>query len=683
MKIISTTRTFLFAYSIIILLFTAFNSFSQKPNFEFGKIKKEQFDLENYRAKYPGAPAVVISDFGHCKFKLCERSGVFQFIFTKSTRIIILNELGLDYGDISIPYYETKDNRDLISTFTANVYNLSDDKIKKQSIKQKAGYTTDLKNNWKVLNFSLPGVKSGSIIEYTYKIVSDFPEYLPDWRFQRSIPVIYSEFNLDLPSIFIYRMSYRGYEKLHTNNQKAYMETLKLYRKSNVYGNKTTDAGYYLININSTKFSWVAKNLPALVIESHIDNIDNYASVMTFELISYDRYDDTTPPKHIANSWEDVLIYLNKKKGFGDYLINAPAVVYKEFELKSSSDFNTDLQNAFNAVTSRVAWNKSNSLLAQNSVSDVIKNGSGNSAEINLLLCALLRNMGLNAHPVALSTVNNIRLLNSPTYSDLNYIIVAVYDENNNIVLLDATDPDLPVGYIPIRAINGKGYVMMHPKVQAINLLNPEPKTFIKNYHLTLNADGTFEGTFQNKYLQYNSYLLNKDYKKDGKEEFLSSWESIPGLDMIDYNILPPKTPGDPFITEGSFKLEGFAQLINNEMFFEPLLFESIKEHEFKQETRKYPIEYFVASNEEINITIVLPDNIKLIELPRPIRDQWTRAFSYDMTVIEQENKIIISSKKQMLNTRIPPENYNDFVEFLNRIVSGNKQKISLINTSL
>ena len=671
----------LFAFILIILVATS-NSISQKPVFEYGKISAKDIDIEKYKQKYPDAPAVVIGDIGECKFNMETVDHVlakFQYVFIQTTRIIILNEKGLDYGNISIPYYEGENSKMTITNFRANVHNLKSGKVSSTRIRQRDGSIIEYESQMRTLNYSLPDIAPGSVIEYRYTIVSDFYRRLPEWKFQSVIPVEHSEYNLDLPAFFNYRLRYRGYEELAVNTQRAYTESMS-YRKTSVVYGKTVDSDIIKVSVPGTRYRWVAKNMPALVSEPFIDNIHNYASAISFELLSMDitQYDHNTVVTHYANNWNEVASALNGHNDFGGYLIQAASTIANTFSLQATGNFENDINNAYNELQKKIKWNKNNSVTARRTPAEVISRGNGNSAEINLLLCALLRNMGINADPVVLSTVDNIKLSESPTFSELNYVIVAVPDSNGKNIFLDATELYLPAGYLPIRALNGKAVILTATRANIINISNPEPRKTVKNYTVTMNESGDFEGSFENHYLLYNSYLSMKDYNIKGKEYFKTNFTSIEGLNLKEHEIITPEKPGEAFVIKGKFSLKNATKTENNEISFLPLLFEAITEHAFTSETRRYPIEFFVPETEEITFTIELPNNLRIKSIPEPHTILWGRTFSYDYKISDDEKTITISTRRDINEATVQADRYNGILDFHNRILIKNLEEIIL-----
>lgn len=267
---------------LIASTFLLTSPLNAEPPFEFGEISSSDMDLEYFRDKYPGEPAVIIGNIGECRFDYDNNRG-FQFVIRRQYRIIILNEAGLDYGNFSIPYYNSRGVDENIRRFRANVFNLDGDEVNRTRIRQREGFTNDRGNNWHELTFAFPEVRVGSVIEVRYELVSDFLFQLRSWQFQHEIPVIHSEYQINLPSFFVYYASLRGFIDLDIIEQESTSDSWQVRRRDRTpYGQ--VDGQMMNVSARSTQYRWVAFDVPGLKQESHTDNIQNYLSTMFFEL---------------------------------------------------------------------------------------------------------------------------------------------------------------------------------------------------------------------------------------------------------------------------------------------------------------------------------------------------------------------------------------------------------------
>src|SRR5690606_19846523 len=96
----------------------------------------------------------------------------------------------------------------------------------------------------------------------TYKLNSDFLSNFPNWKFQSTIPIVWSEYRAAIPEFFIYEKYMQGYIPLatvesKTNNNVDYKETAN---------------------------RWVAKNVPAFREEPFMTSDVDYISRINFAL---------------------------------------------------------------------------------------------------------------------------------------------------------------------------------------------------------------------------------------------------------------------------------------------------------------------------------------------------------------------------------------------------------------
>jgi len=117
---------------------------------------------------------------------------------------------------------------------------------------------------------------------------------------------------------------------------------------------------------------------------------------------------------------------------------------------------------------------------------DAYKIGSGNVSEVNLLLVSMLRELGIEADPVLVSSTNNdIPIF--PTREGFNYVIVQA-NYGGEKVLLDATEKFAGINLIPLRAANWKGRLIKEDgSSEWINLTNYTKST--ETVLLTLKLD--------------------------------------------------------------------------------------------------------------------------------------------------------------------------------------------------
>lgn len=117
-------------------------------------------------------------------------------------------------------------------------------------------------------------------------------------------------------------------------------------------------------------------------------------------------------------------------------------------------------------VGNHIKWNEEYRYTLDGSLDDAFNRKTGSSAELNLAVVALLRRAGLDAVPMLISTRNNGQpYAQYPFRSQFNSVVAYLHKGNSGVVL-DATNPYLPVGQVRIQHNNGSGWLVDHATVQ-------------------------------------------------------------------------------------------------------------------------------------------------------------------------------------------------------------------------
>ena len=671
--------------AIIIALFFLLPSklFSSSLPFEFGSVSQEDMELEYFRNKYPDDPAVIIGDIAHGKFVFNNDSRRFQFVFERQMRLIILRGDGLSYGDFSIPFYESANGREEIRRFRAHVYNLDGSRVNRMRVRPREGLENDLGNNWKELVFAFPNVQVGSIIEIRYELVSDFLFHKRSWRFQHQIPIIHSEYNVNMPAFFNYLARFKGFFGLDVRSQQRSLQTFRYVPQVPAGYGSQTRPGERTLNITaySTHYRWVARNLDGLKRQAYTDNINNYLGAMFFEMTSEEFPDQE--PVHYATSWNNVASYMLNHKHFGEYLQNARAVTQPLVLENHGDDKKKKVDWALKTINERVGWNRNASFLADNTPDRVLADGTGNSAEINLLLVSLLRSIGFEAYPVAVSTVKNGALFSdAPTIRQWNYVVAQVRLPGEEPMLLDATTVFPYPGYLPQRVINGRGRVFDWQVNEWVNLEDNISFNLHKAYEVDLDQNGNLEGTLIYTWKDFGAYSILQEAPTADNNSLLDEFIGETGARITDVLMKSAIADNDTLqvTLTANFEIPAYAQVLGDEIIIPGLLFESQKENPFVHEERLYPVEFPYNARYTYSFSLKLPENASIDYLPEPETGQWGR-FSHQFDFLENGDTIYITGLVENRTRTVSANHYTTFRNYMIRLAENSSDHI-IINFS-
>lgn len=293
------------AYCLLLfILFTFYTGYSQekiqKKQFKYGVVNPEEFKLRA-SGKDSASSALVLFDVGECYFEL-DRNGRFVYVFERHIRYKINNKTAYDLANYQLELYRgSAQAKETLHYMEAATYNLANNKVLQTKIPKSGRFTEEYNEKYTLKKFSLPEVKENSIIEYKYKIVSDFIFTLREWKFQSEIPSLYSEYNIKVPEYMQYKISLSGYfpvqNTLNTDINANYLEGLPA-------------------SANHTQY--IALNIPAISREPYITTLEDYIPKLSFEL-KLTRFPDQIL-KDYNSTWPKVVKDLVGEDNFGGFI---------------------------------------------------------------------------------------------------------------------------------------------------------------------------------------------------------------------------------------------------------------------------------------------------------------------------------------------------------------------------
>lgn len=657
---------------LFLILFKASTFYSQKH--ELGKVTMEELQEK----KHPidsSAVAAILFNIGEVRFEYSEDSG-FNMITVVRTKIKIYKKEGYDFANFARKYYIGGNSAENLSFSKAVTYNIVDGKIEKTKLKSDGEFDEKINKFWNRKKIALPNVKEGSIIEFEYTLKSASIGTIDEWQFQTNIPVNYSEFATYIPEYFVYNPISKGYV-FPVINKEDKLKTVLFTTKERTNGLRTsTTFSQEKMEYNETKTMYSIKDVPALKDETHVNNIKNYTSSISHEL-SIIKYPNQ-PFKSFSTDWETVTktIYQNEK--FGNELDKTG---YFEDDLKivlkDVSSYTEKIAIIFNFVKSKIKWNEFNSYYCDEGVRKAYKDQSGNSAEINLMLTAMLRYAGVEANPVLVSTRSN-GISFFPNRTAYNYVIAAV-EIDNGLILLDATDKNALPNILPVRDLNWMGRIIRKDGSSAeVDLMPKMVSNEVTNMMVTLSKEGVFEGKVREQHFDYSAYSFRNrfgDLTKDAYLEYLEKRNN--NCEVIEYEVSGKSDLSQPVIENYSFKSNNLVETIGDKMYFSPLLFFAMSENPFKQEKREYPVDFVYPTQDRFMLNIAIPEGYSIESMPTsisvPMSDNLINA---KFLLSGEGNRIQVSYVKEINASIISPEYYDELKAVFNELVKKENEKI-------
>jgi hypothetical protein len=654
---------------IAVLAFFVFPATAQeKSEYKFGKVNPGHF-----KETYPLAAnenAIVLADIGKSQI-VDNPKGGFSLEFKRYTRIKILNKNGYDVANIQIPLYSGTSAEEELENLKAVTYNLENDKVTETKLDKSAVFKDKINKHLIIKKFTFPNIHEGSIIELEYRILSDFLFNLQPWDFEGDYPCLWSEYNVSIPECYYYVKSSHGYLPFYINKESDRLAMITF-----VDGGGAGATERITTNLNYTDYRWVIKDIPALKEEGFTTSMRNHRTRIEFQLAGL-RLPFT--PRDIMGTWPQMTRALLKDDDFG-YQIKRDNGWLNEVMpsvLKNATNEVEKAQNIYSYIRDNYTCTNYSSLYLDKPLKNLIRVRSGNDAELNLLLIAMLDKANISADPVILSTRTHGYVHTTyPLLNRFNYVIARVVI-NDKVYFLDASRPMLGFGKLDYNLYNGQARVVndmaMRVEFSADSLLESSYSL------LTISNDenGNMVGTMNKIPGYFESVEVRKSLKEDGKEKYFNEIrQKFDGnLEMDDKNIDSLDKYDQPVVIRFGFDIKHDKA---DMMYFNPMFTEAWKENPFKSAKRVYPIEMPYAQDEDYLMNLEIPAGYEISELPQSIRiklnEQGDGFFEY--LISEANGTISFRSHIKFKRALFQSEEYESLREFYNLILKKHSEQI-------
>lgn len=569
------------------------------------------------------AEALVLYDVGESSF--IQEDGGFEIRFERATRIKIFSKAGLDYAKVEIPFYAEGQIFEDVYDIQAYTYNLENGTMKRTALDKSNIYEERKNEYWKVLKFAMPDVRPGSIIEFKYTLQTPYTFNLQDWSFQRSIPTAFSKYTVHMVPFYEYTYLLQGIRTF-------------AYQNSFIRGaNDKQRFGSTEYRIMTHEF--VQTDVPAFKDEEFITSVNDYIMKMDFQLskINY----PNGAREDVITTWEELIKSLHKNESFGRYLKISEKSAKKLLDVGHL--LTLPVTERFEAVMEYVKnnyrWNTNRAKYASKTVKEMLNDGYGNAADINLLAIGLLKAVGIEAYPVISSTRGHGTIkVDYPINSFFNYVLIYAHlgDEH---VLADATEPNAANNRIPTRCLNDKGLIIDSEEGSWITLRSAHMTKTISTFNIDLTEEEQLTSVIESSE-EYKGIELRGKYGED-KDVLIVNLEER-GYEVIDSTVIIENFEDNkkPYVIKYTVRQK--PDKLMNKIYISPFLSEVISENPLKQPKRQYPVDMVYPYQRIYSAGITIPDNYEIDYLPKAQRIS-NDLFELDYIVLQNENQVNIN----------------------------------------
>jgi len=615
--------------STAIVVFAEAQQLAATTTQAYGKVDKADLDMTACDFE-KDANAEVLFDKGSVYF-----TPDYSLIYERHIRIKIFNDKGNDWANIKIHYYGG-DRSETISGVQAETINSNNGAVEITKVDKKQIFTKALDKVSSEMSFAFPNVKPGSIVEYRYAISTDYLQLFPDWFLQSEIPTRYSELNTSIPAALYYK---------------------RLEMVSMPYA-KNTDEVRALANVPSLRkeafmSSW-QDNAQRIYFDLQSINVPGYMKDFstTWTKVGEDEsgYDDFGGQIHRKLSGEDVI--LNKAKTLNS---QAEKIAY-----------------IFNEVRNDMKWNEVDVRYTEDGTSESWNKKTGNSTEINLMVCHLLQKAGVKALPMLVSTRDNGKVNPAyPTRYQFNRTVTYVPVDSANYYVLDATSKYSLYNEVPGDLLNTFGFYVDGPNkaYELVFLQRTSPIRQLVLINAEIKPDGKIAGTAQFSSFDYNRMDAIEKYKTDGEQkyiDYLRDGDNNLKINSIKFENM--EVDSLPLTQNVDFSLNTSGS-DENYIYINPSVLSGLSDNPFTNENRVTNIDFKYCNAYYINGIYKIPAGFKTDALPKSVSMAMPdKSIIFKRMVAEQDGSFVVRYTITYKKSVFFKENYPELHEFYKKM---------------
>jgi hypothetical protein len=643
-----------------LLIFISFTTICKAQESTFGDYNLGEMQQKSYPADTT-AHAFVLKEFGTARLDVSDND--IKIYFKYQVKIKILDSKAFDKGTVLIPYYDSDNIHDEVSAIEGQTTYMDDNGgIHVAELDKSKIFRTTENKYWKQVKFALPNIRNDCIIEYSYTKAIDGFYRFPEWKFQDDIPKVYSEFKVHIPAFWVYNAMIRGPLKLTTS-------------KSEVEHDCFTSRG---AKCDCSYLTYGMANIPALIEEDYMTSPNNFLSAIYFNLEEW-----TNPYTGVKNKvtkeWRDIDYNLKHSEYFGSQIKKDLLKNYIAPVIAGKTDDMGKAIAVYSYIQKNIKWNNIYSTVSEG-VRKALDTHTGHVGDINIALVAALNSAGIKTDAVLLSTRNN-GIVNKlyPVENDFNYV-VAKANIGTESYLLDATDPMLPFGMLPLKCLNDQGRVMSLDKPSYwIDLVATQKKAITSNLDLTLQPNGKLKGTITTYSNGYEAYEKRKAIKKfNTVDEYIENLdEKLGKVKILKSEVLNLDSLNMPLGEIYEVEIDVFGSLNHDRFSFNPVLFDRIISNPFKLAERTYPVDWGMPSSSRYILNMHLPAGYTIEGAPQAVSIGLPNKGGQFITEFTGEgNTFVYSNVIQFNKSLYSQEEYPYLKELYNKIIASEKADI-------
>ena len=646
---------------------------------KFGQVDSQDLTAAPFVAD-SAAAAVVLCDFG--RSRLQGHGSGFQVVFERITRLKILKKAGFEEASVEIPLYHRDENSEKITSLRGATYNLVNGRVEKTVLETSGVFLEKRTPTVNVRKFTMPNVREGSVVEFAYTLTSDYLFNFQDWTFQRAIPVRWSEYRVSIPGFYKYTIISHTSRPFDVQEARVGSTTMTLDRTVGEGGGVSAGLVTGMLNLTAAteEHRWVLQHLPALTPEPYMTTLADYAARLDFELAGEQWPDE--PYHDLAGTWEKINARLLDADDFGGRLSHA-GFLKEPAEALATQHPSVPARAAAvrSLVLAAVRYDGTNRYFATDPLRKAYDAHRGTAADVNLLLLAALRYAGLTAHPLLLSTRDHGAINPEfPLLEYFNYVAAVVVLPDGHDLLLDATDPLLPCGLLPQHCLNRVARVVGPTPATSrwVDTTPTQRRVRYQQVSLALDAQGGLSGKVHAEHGGYAAAEERERLAELGEKKYLAAVGQRHEAFTLGKPALAHANDVDRLLAlDYEFQQPGQGPA-GTTLYLSPLREFGITQNPFRHETRAFAVDFGIAQDETLVVSLTLPAGYELAALPAPTNLELPNGggrFVCSATT-PAPGTVVLTSRLSLAKTVYPAADYSNLRELYRRLLEKQGEQL-------
>lgn len=278
-----------------------------EPATTLGKIRADELQTDPY-PQDTTAEAIVLYDYADVRVQM--KGNELCVVTRYHVRTKIRRKSAYDRATVTRALHKGDPGRrnQVIDDLEGYTYNLVRGVVVTSKLDKSGVFSEKLSDQITLQKFTLPNVREGSVIEYTYTLYTPFSiNYNPEtWTFQQHVPVLWSEIKAFIPNYCHYKIITSGYLPLAISENKP--------AANNPLPGSSIEG--------AVQYRFVVNDAPAFQPEAYMTTESDYVAKVYFDLASYSF--PYSGMHNVSMDWDDLDVTLVREPTFGGQFKQVP-----------------------------------------------------------------------------------------------------------------------------------------------------------------------------------------------------------------------------------------------------------------------------------------------------------------------------------------------------------------------